>query len=59
VWFGDVVHGSLLAGGAPLRRRAGLELIVPTLDYRLAADFWEISDPRPAVQVHATSRPLP
>ncbi|MCP2317310.1 hypothetical protein APR12_002656 [Nocardia amikacinitolerans] len=45
--------GSLLAGGAPLRGRAGLELIVPTLDYRLAADFWGIDDPRLAIQVHS------
>ena len=29
--------GRLLGGSAPLRGRAGLELIVPTLDYRLAA----------------------
>jgi AAA+ ATPase superfamily predicted ATPase len=45
--------GTLLGGGAPLRGRAGLELIVPTLDYRLAADFWGIADPRLAFQVHA------
>jgi AAA+ ATPase superfamily predicted ATPase len=45
--------GSLLSGGAPLRGRAGLELIVPTLDYRAAANFWAINDPRLAVQVHA------
>lgn len=45
--------GSLLSGGAPLRGRAGLELIVPTLDYRLAAEFWDIGDPRLAVRVHA------
>lgn len=45
--------GSLLGGGAPLRGRAGLELVVPTLDYRLAADFWEIGHPRLAFQVHA------
>ncbi|MEV4237035.1 ATP-binding protein [Nocardia sp. NPDC049737] len=45
--------GSLLSGGAPLRGRAGLELIVPTLDYRLAAEFWGISDPKLAIQVHA------
>ncbi|MQY18370.1 AAA family ATPase [Nocardia macrotermitis] len=45
--------GSLLSGDAPLRGRAGLELIVPTLDHRLAAQFWEIDDPRLAVRVHA------
>src|SRR5260370_2554904 len=31
--------GRLLAGSAPMRGRAGLELIVPTLHYRLAAQF--------------------
>jgi uncharacterized protein len=45
--------GRLLSGGAPLRGRAGLELVVRTLDYRLAAQFWEIADPRLAFQVHA------
>ncbi|MEO3805077.1 ATP-binding protein [Nonomuraea sp. B1E8] len=45
--------GGLLAGNAPLRGRAGLELVVPTLDYRLAADFWQISDPRLALLTHA------
>ena len=45
--------GGLLAGSAPLRGRAGLELIVPTLDYRLAAEFWGITDPELAVRVHA------
>jgi hypothetical protein len=45
--------GGLLSGNAPLRGRAGLELVVPTLDYRLAAQFWGIDDPRLAVQVNA------
>jgi hypothetical protein len=45
--------GRLLAGTAPLRGRAGLELVVPTLDYRLAAEFWEIDDPRAAALAHA------
>jgi AAA+ ATPase superfamily predicted ATPase len=45
--------GSLLSGNAPLRGRAGLELVVPTLDYRLAADFWGIDDPRLAFKVNA------
>lgn len=45
--------GGLLSGNAPLRGRAGLELIVPTLDYRLAAQFWGISDPSLAVKVNA------
>jgi uncharacterized protein len=41
--------GRLLSGTAPLRGRAGLEMIVPTLDYLLAARFWRIDDPRLAV----------
>jgi uncharacterized protein len=47
------VMGRLLAGTAPLRGRAGLELVVPPLDHRLAAEFWGISDPRLAVKVNA------
>jgi AAA+ ATPase superfamily predicted ATPase len=45
--------GSLLAGTAPLRGRAALELVVPTLDYQLAAQFWNVTDPALAVKVHA------
>jgi len=45
--------GTLLAGNAPLRGRAGLELVVPTLDYQLAAQFWGVTDPVLAVKVHA------
>ena len=45
--------GGLLSGSAPLRGRAGLELIVPTLDYRLAAEFWNARDPVLALKVHA------
>nr|MDT0665425.1 ATP-binding protein [Micromonospora sp. DSM 115978] len=30
-----------------------LELVVPTLDYRLAARFWDVQDPRTAVLVNA------
>ena len=45
--------GGLLSGNAPLRGRAGLELVVPTLDYRLAAQFWGIDDPLLAVKVNA------
>ncbi|MGW5680976.1 AAA family ATPase [Nonomuraea sp. NPDC003754] len=45
--------GSLLAGTAPLRGRASLELVVPTLDYRMARRFWEIDDPALALRVHA------
>jgi uncharacterized protein len=47
------VMGGLLSGGAPLRGRAGLELIVNPFGYRDAARFWEISDPRLAVLVHS------
>lgn len=45
--------GNLLSGTAPLRGRASLELVVPTLDYRLAAQFWGISDPRLALLVNS------
>lgn len=45
--------GRLLSGNAPLRVRAGLELVVPTLDHRLAAEFWGISDPVTALKVNA------
>lgn len=45
--------GGLLAGNAPLRGRAGLELVVQPFDHRLAARFWGITDPRLAVQVNA------
>ena len=45
--------GGLLSGPAPLRGRAGLELIVQPFGYREAARFWGISDPRLAVLVHS------
>jgi AAA+ ATPase superfamily predicted ATPase len=45
--------GRLLSGNAPLRGRAGLELVVRPLDHRLAAEFWNITDPRLALQVNA------
>ncbi|WP_445548444.1 MULTISPECIES: AAA family ATPase [unclassified Frankia] len=45
--------GGLLAGGAPLRGRAGLELVVATLDHQLAARFWGVDDPVTALKVHA------
>src|SRR3984957_1941017 len=45
--------GKLLAGNAPLRGRAGLELVVPTLDFRLAREFWGITDLRTAVLTNA------
>jgi uncharacterized protein len=47
------VMGRLLAGQAPLRGRAGLEMVVRPLPYRDAAQFWGISDPRLAILVNA------
>lgn len=47
------VMGKLLAGQAPLRGRAGLELMIAPFDYREAARFWEITDPALAVRLHA------
>ncbi|GII76237.1 ATPase [Sphaerisporangium rufum] len=47
------VMGGLLSGTAPLRGRAGLEMIIRPFGYREAARFWGITDPRLAVQVHA------
>jgi AAA+ ATPase superfamily predicted ATPase len=43
----------LLSGNAPLRGRAGLELMVPTLDHQLAAEFWGIDDAATAMKVNA------
>lgn len=45
--------GGLLSGSAPLRGRAGLDLSIATLDYRLAARFWEVTDWRLAARLHA------
>ncbi|WP_419995245.1 ATP-binding protein [Streptomyces boninensis] len=46
--------GGLLSGTAPLRGRAGLELVVQPLDYRQAAAFWGLEDdPRLSFLVHA------
>ncbi|MFI7689163.1 ATP-binding protein [Nonomuraea sp. NPDC049655] len=47
------VMGRLLAGNAPLRGRASMELAVRPFDYRLAARYWGITDPQLAVKVHA------
>ena len=44
--------GGLLSGGAPLRGRAALELIVPTFDFRQAAEFWSVSDYRLAALLY-------
>jgi AAA+ ATPase superfamily predicted ATPase len=47
------VMGKLLAGQAPLRGRAALGLLVRPFDYRDAARFWGVGDPRLAVLLHA------
>jgi len=47
------VMGRLLAGSAPLRGRASLELVIRPFDYPLAARYWEVSDSRLAAQLHA------
>lgn len=47
------VMGGLLSGRAPLRGRAGLELVVHPFGYQDAARFWDISDPKLAVLVHS------
>jgi AAA+ ATPase superfamily predicted ATPase len=47
------VMGGLLSGQAPLRGRAGLEVVVQPFRYRDAAAFWGITDPHLALQVHA------
>jgi len=53
------VMGQLLAGSAPLRGRAGLELIIRPFGYRDAAKFWDIGDPRLAVLVHSIAGGTP
>jgi uncharacterized protein len=47
------VMGGLLAANAPLRGRASLELVVNSFDYRTAARFWRLGDPKLAVLVHS------
>lgn len=47
------VMGGLLSGQAPLRGRAGLELVIRPFDYTTAAKFWDIDDHRLAVLVHS------
>jgi uncharacterized protein len=44
--------GGLLTGGAPLRGRAALELIVPTFDFRQAAEFWSAANHRLAALLY-------
>lgn len=43
----------LVDPGGPLSGQADLELVIRPLDYRDAARFWNISDPRLAVLVHS------
>ncbi|AGS72002.1 ATP-binding protein [Streptomyces collinus] len=45
--------GRLLSGTSPLRGRAGMELVLQPLDFRQAAAFWGIDDPRLALLVHS------
>ena len=53
------VMGGLLAGNAPLRGRAGLEMVIKPFGYRDAARFWGATDPRLAVQLHAIAGGTP
>lgn len=45
--------GGLLSGTSPLYGRARLNLVVHSLGYRDAAEFWNIDDPRLAVLTHS------
>lgn len=45
--------GGILSGNAPLRGRASLEMVVHTFDFRLARQYWSISDPALAVYLNA------
>jgi len=47
------VMGGLLAGHAPLRGRASLELLLRPFGYQDAARFWGASDPELAVLLHS------
>jgi AAA+ ATPase superfamily predicted ATPase len=47
------VMGGLLSGSAPLRGRAGLEMIIKPFAYRDAARFWGATEPELAAQLHA------
>jgi uncharacterized protein len=53
------VMGDLLSGRAPLRGRAGLELLIQPFSYQEAARFWNIDDPRLAVLVHSVAGGTP
>ncbi|MGG7569314.1 AAA family ATPase [Streptomyces sirii] len=47
------VMGRLFSRTSPLHGLASLKLVVQPFDFRKAASFWGIQDPRLAVQVHA------
>jgi AAA+ ATPase superfamily predicted ATPase len=47
------VMGGLLAGNAPLRGRAGLEMVIRPFGYRDAARFWGVAEPEAAISLHA------
>lgn len=47
------VMGDLLAGHAPLRGRASLELLVHPFGYQDAARFWDTTDPELAILLHS------
>ncbi len=47
------VMGKLFGGSAPLSGRAGMELMVPTFDYRTAREFWGIAGRLVATLTHA------
>ncbi len=47
------VMGRLLGGNAPLRGRAGLEIVLKPFGYTEAARFWDLADPRLAATVHS------
>lgn len=53
------IMSSLLVGSAPLRGRATVELPVRPFDYRQAAAFQGIADPRVAAQVYAVIGGVP
>jgi uncharacterized protein len=53
------VMGGLLAGDAPLRGRAGLEMVIKPFGYRDAARFWGATDRGLAVRLHAIAGGTP
>ncbi|CAN5177021.1 ATP-binding protein [soil metagenome] len=53
------IMSSLLVGSAPLRGRATVELPIRPFDYRQAAAFQDIADPRVAAQVYAVIGGVP